>query len=125
VSEVCVYPEDKQLPGSPLYQQAFRRGDVIQVAPDGYFWGKKVMTHPTWIIFKVPGSPEADWMDMMVSVYDTPPETPPGELVLLRAKYFDLNTLAYVRGASPFVAMSGTALEAAKRTYPEALALGY
>jgi hypothetical protein len=118
VSEVCVVTQDKQNVGHPLYETAFRRGDCIQVFPDGAFWGTKVETHPTWVIFKTPSEPLSSYAGMLDPVVVEVPEPGapvPGSrrvITKLREFYFNLDSLTFMnrRGATPFITL--TAFEA-------------
>jgi hypothetical protein len=115
--------EDQQVPGSPLYVRALRRGDCIIVDEnDNADFGVKGNVSPLWLIFRCPTLTYADFADMLEPVYAG---GVPTELVALRARYFDLDTLLWAQrsGTDSFVEVNtvfAADLMAAKRTYPVA-----
>ncbi len=56
--EIVVLLKDPELSGDAHVDNGrHRRGDVIDVLPDGSDWGERVRTHPHWLIVKLPGVP--------------------------------------------------------------------
>jgi hypothetical protein len=85
--------------------------------------GAKADISTQWLIVRCPTLELIDFADMIEPLYSAYAVDAPTEMLLFRARYFDLDTLAWARQATigdPFIAASPSmeaSLMSAKRTY--------
>jgi len=54
MAEIIFWARDKAKPwDAELDAQAYKRGDVISIVPDGWQWSPRELTHPDWRILRL------------------------------------------------------------------------
>lgn len=76
MAEIIVRVVDKVNRDFYLNCRALKRGDVIEVVPDGWPWGVLDQKNPDWRIFKFPGVPVDDLLAFLAPEIDTDPKQP-------------------------------------------------
>lgn len=64
MAEILFFVEDKTNDDKELNAQAYKRGDVVVVCPDGWPWGREELKDPRFRIVKVPGEP-SEYLDLV------------------------------------------------------------
>lgn len=104
MAELLVRRVDKTHTDFYLNTKQTKRGDVIVVQPDDWPWGIKELSHPEWIIVRVPKVPMEEFEGLLAAEPETDPKNP-SRTLQARAFKLDLDHPAVAKaGLDSFIA---------------------
>lgn len=105
--EILVRVKDSPLTGDPVFDsKVTRAGDVIHVAPDGWPWGDRELSHDFWRIVKLPNVTESAARVLLGAEMATDPKAP-NRTLQTRLNGFVLNHPLYPAAFRAFMADDG------------------
>lgn len=90
--EIAVVVVDTINPDFYLNCKRYKAGDVIDVLPDGWKWGKEELSNPKWRILKFPGIPVEAFSQFLTPQLPSDPKNP-SKTLLKRAVSFNYSAL--------------------------------
>lgn len=91
MAELLIRVVDKTNVDPYLDAKCLKRGDVVDVRPDGWVWGREEMTRPEWRVLRLPGLAAVDLSAFLAEEVDEDPEQP-SEVLQARAFRIDLDS---------------------------------
>lgn len=88
MAELLIRVIDKTSTDPYLDAKCLKRGDVVDIRPDGWVWGRFEYSDPQWRILRLPGIAAQDLSAFLAEEVDTDPAQPSA---VLQARAFRLD----------------------------------